>query len=256
MARASDIDSESGYSTSSSSEEEDKRSRRKNKNAGRNINGICLMANKPGVNYCVMAHSSKSKRSHSNSDSDSNSEVKVTDMTPAELAAEVLRLNDVLENQDRVLRECNRDRKSYKSQLADAKAEIDRLHNVVTVTDEKECDECVSHMSDVVTLRFKCAGLCDELDAVRKELEEVNARSDLLGACKTCPTLQSSLDDALSQVAALEKTMLHDKTAVTECSNCFNHVSINTEMKNAIRLLEDENMYVRTMLSWISAREP
>ena len=77
MACASDIDSESGYSSSSSSDEEDKRSRHKNKDTGRNINGICLMANKPGVNYCVMAHSSKSKNLRSHSDSDSD--VKVTE---------------------------------------------------------------------------------------------------------------------------------------------------------------------------------
>ena len=58
VARASDIDSDTEDSSSSSSDEEDKRSRRKNKDAGWNINGICLMANKPGINYCVMAYSS------------------------------------------------------------------------------------------------------------------------------------------------------------------------------------------------------
>ena len=94
------------------------------------------------------------------------------------------------------------------------------------------------------------------LDAARKELEKVIARPALLGACKTCPTLQSSLDDALLQVATLEKTIMHDKIVVPECSQCFIHVNINTEMKNAISVLEDENRYVRTILSWISAREP
>ena len=59
-----------------------------------------------------MAPSSKSKhsRSHSNSSSDSDSDIKVTDMSHSELAAEVLRLNDVLEHQDKILRDCNKDR--------------------------------------------------------------------------------------------------------------------------------------------------
>ena len=256
VARASDIDSDSGYSSSSSSEEGDTCSRHRNKDAGWNINRIYLMANKPGINYCVMTHNSKSKRSHSYSDSDSDSDAKVTDMTPEELAAEVLRLNGVLEHQDKVLKDCIRERKSYRSQLADAKAEIDRLHDVVNVTDEKECDDCDAHMSDVVSLRFKCAELRDKLDDARKELDEVNCRPALLGACKSCPALQSQLDDALSQIAALEKTVLHDKSTIPECSECFIHATSNIEMKNAICLLEDENRYARTMLSWISAREP
>ena len=172
MARASDIDSESGYSSSSSSEEKDKRSRRRNNDVGWNINAICLMANKPGVNYCVMAHNSKSKHSHSDSDSDFDSEIKVTDMSHAELAAEVLRLNGMLESQDRLLRDCNREWKSYKSQLADAKAEVDRLHDVVTMIDEKECDDCATHMSDVVEMRFKCASLRDRLDVSRRSLRK------------------------------------------------------------------------------------
>ena len=121
----------------------------------------------------------------------------------------------------------------------------------MVVTEEKECEECITHMSDVVTLRFKCAGLCDELEVARKELEEVNFRPSLLGACKSCPTLQSRLDDALVQIATLEKTILNDKTAIPECSKCHLHVTSNIEMKSAIKLLEDKNMYVPTMLSWL-----
>jgi hypothetical protein len=69
MARASDVDSSSAYSSLSSSSSEDEGDRCKNKKASKNLSGLSCFA---GDGFCGLACSSGSKKSHQ-SDSDSNS---------------------------------------------------------------------------------------------------------------------------------------------------------------------------------------
>jgi hypothetical protein len=113
VARASDIDSSSCYSSLSSSDEEE--NRHKGKRSSKNINGPCFAAQA----FCGMAHSTTSKKSNKD-DSDSDFEEEVNN-EPSFLIAENARLNDLLDNRDDVLRKTNKEKREYRSLLGKAK---------------------------------------------------------------------------------------------------------------------------------------
>lgn len=86
------------------------------------------------------------------------------------------------------------------------------------------------------------------------ELDEVNSKSTLLGACRSCPALQSAFAEKNSRLAILEKAFCNSSYA--ECALCpglIQQVEVfsATEIKN-----EEEIRYIRTMLSWVSCWEP
>ena len=109
-----------------------------------------------------------------------------------------------------------------------------------TISDVVECDECAVHMSSIASLQSKHALLVDELDLTRAALDK--SRPVLLGACKSCPALQTQLDDACAKVSALEKSVFIAKSKGLECTEC-------PELKLNLQKSEDENSYLRTVLS-------
>ena len=118
----------------------------------------------------------------------------------------------------------------------------------MTVTEETECDTCAIHMSSLVTLQNKYGTLLDEHD-------ELKARSVLLGACKSCSGLQSELAEKNAKISALEKAS-SDSTDVTRCALCESlELELESYMHDKMRS-EEENTYLRTILSWVSCSEP
>jgi hypothetical protein len=91
-----------------------------------------------------------------------------------------------LPSQDKLLRLVARERKVYKSKYESMHMELESAKAFVMVFDEIECDECALHMSNMTTLHTKYATLLDECD-------ELQSRSSLLGASKTCLGLQTDL---------------------------------------------------------------
>jgi hypothetical protein len=78
MVGATDVDTNSAYSTSSSSSSEDKGDRRKSKKASKNLSGLSCFARD---GFCTMVLSSGSKKS-TQSDSDAESDDEVCDELP------------------------------------------------------------------------------------------------------------------------------------------------------------------------------
>ena len=72
----------------------------------------------------------------------------------------------------------------------------------------------------------------------------------MISACDACPTLQSKLDDARAKIRVLEKS------SVPECKLCLAGVDELNELRAIQALTEEENEYLRTVLSWVSSREP
>jgi hypothetical protein len=64
--------------------------------------------------------------------------------------------------------------------------ELESAKSFVMVFNEIECDEFALHMSNITTLHTKYATLLDECD-------ELQSRSSLLCASKTCPGLKTGL---------------------------------------------------------------
>ncbi|KAK8448405.1 hypothetical protein SEVIR_7G001557v4 [Setaria viridis] len=237
IASLSDVNSDIDDHTDSSSSEEDN-DRKAKKKDGKNFNGFCFYSGKYRDGYCVMALNSK--KDDKESDSDTKTEVKPT---PEQLALEVEELNDCLINQDKLLKKAARERVELKPKLESALIDIDMLKSAPTVSDVVECDECAVHMASIASLQSKHALLVDELDLTRAALDEIKTRLILLGACKSCPALQTKFDDACARIKVLEKS------EVSVCTEC-------PEIRDALQHAKDENSYVHTVLSWVSSREP
>jgi hypothetical protein len=112
MVGASDVDSNSAYSTSSSSSSEDEGDRRKSRKSSKNLSGLSCFARD---GFCNMALSSGSKKS-TQSDSDSDSDNEVRDELPF-LRQENEQLGLLLDNRDDMLREAKKMWKELRASL-------------------------------------------------------------------------------------------------------------------------------------------
>ena len=140
------------------------------------------------------------------------------------------------------------DRKEYKGKLKIALKELEFDKSSVVVSDEFACDACAFYMSNLATLQTKYATLLDKL-------EEVKARPILLGACKSYLGLQSELAEKNAKILILEKAS-SDSTSVAKCALCERlELEIGSCRHDKMRT-EEENTYLRTILSWVSCSEP
>jgi hypothetical protein len=161
VAGASDIDSSSYYTSSSSSDEDE--NRHKGKRSSKNISGLCFAAQ----GFCGMAHSFASKKNNKD-DSGSDSEEEVNN-DPSFLIVENVKLNDLLDNLDDVLRKTNKEKREYRSLLGeakekvveleslldDARTQIDSLKSAPVVTNEPECTNCSTFLGEFTVLKDK-----------------------------------------------------------------------------------------------------
>jgi hypothetical protein len=260
VAGASDIDSSSCYSSSSSSDEEE--NRHKGKRSGKNINGLCFVAQ----GFCGMAHSTASKKR--NKDDSGSDSVEEVNNSPSFLIAENARLYDLLDNRDDVLRKTNEEKREYrsllgeakekvvelKSFLVDARAQIDSLKSAPVVTNEPECTDCSTFLGELVVLKEKYASKVEELDVLWIELDEMKSRSSLLGACTSCPVLHEKLDVSLVYARSLEAQL---KAPIpTIFSTCEINAVKNMELAHYVDRLQDKNDELRKLMGWLSGHEP
>jgi ElaB/YqjD/DUF883 family membrane-anchored ribosome-binding protein len=185
MVGVSDVNSSFAYSTSSSSSSEDEGDRRKGRKSSKNLSVLSYFARD---SFCTMALSSGSKKSnHSDSESDSDDEVR--DELPF-LHQENERLGLLLDNSDDMLREAKKMRKELRASLEDArtrvaeletqnlyaKLEIDSLKASRIVYDEVDCADCSVFPADLAVFKDKYASMCEELDVLRVEVDELKSR--------------------------------------------------------------------------------
>jgi len=256
MSDHDDSTTSNATSSDSSSSEEEVVVKQKKK-AVKNFNGICYFAaNRNSNGYCLMAKDSKNEKNDDNSYSENESEVRTYD----ELVLEVESLTYALNNRNKLIKDTKARHTQFKIDLENAAKEIELLKSVVSELDElkaaqsksvsSECSECTSHMLDLVALQSKCASLVEERDVALASLDELKASRVLLSACDACPTLQSKLDEARAKIREVEKS------SVPECKLCLARVDELNELRAIQALTEEENEYLRTVLSWVSSREP
>jgi regulator of replication initiation timing len=165
---------------------------------------------------------------------------------PSFLIAENARLNDLHDNRDDVLRMTNKEKREYRSLLGeakeklielesllyDARAQIDSFKFAPVVTNETECTDCSTFLSELTVLKEKCDSKVEELDVLRVELYEMKSRPSLLGACTSCPVLHEKLDVSLVYARSLEAQL---KAPIpTICSTCGINVVKNMELAHYV----------------------
>jgi hypothetical protein len=162
MVGASDVDSNSAYSTSSSSSSEDEGDRRKSRKSSKNLSGLSCF---PRDDFCTMALGSGNKKS-TQTDSDSDSDDEVRDELPF-LSQNNERLGSLLDNRDDMLREAKKMRNELRASLEDARTrvaeleiqvldsnlEIDSLKASPVVSDETDCANCAIFLADLALVR-------------------------------------------------------------------------------------------------------
>ena len=134
-------------------------------------------------------------------------------------------------------------------ELAKAKHELELVKDAPIVSDVLECDECPIFKSDLASLQSKFA-------TVVCELEELRSRPVLLGACKLCPTLRSELDEKNALIKSFGKTKVGESSPPIDCHVCPGLISDLDNLAVEKANLENENTYLRAILSWVSASEP
>jgi hypothetical protein len=78
----------------------------------------------------------------------------------------------------------------------------------------------------------------------------------LLGACTVCPGLQSELAERDARIALLEKASSVSAPAPAQCALCKGLQSALESYRHDNTRIEEENTYLRSILSWVSCSEP
>jgi hypothetical protein len=118
------------------------------------------------------------------------------------------------------------------TQNLDAKLEIDSLKASPVVSDDVECADCSTFLTDLALFKEKHASKCEELDVVRVDVAEFKSRSALLGACTSCPVMHAKIDDMHVYTASLEAKL--KEPIPTSCSTCEMHASENLELAHYV----------------------
>ena len=85
---------------------------------------------------------------------------------------------------------------------------------------------------------------------------EMKSRPVLLGACKLCPTLRLELKEKNALIKSFGKTKIVESSPPINCSVCPGLISDLDSLAVEKANLENENTYLRAILSWVSSSEP
>ena len=160
----------------------------------------------------------------------------------------------MVDDQYRKLKAAARERKRLRSELAFVLHALEFARAAPVITGDADCDTCTCLMADLAELKSKYVGKVDELDACTRALEEMKARPILLGACPVCPMLRKELEETRASLMTLEKSKATSPTA--DCDAYPALIEMSSELRVEKSKLEEENTYLRAILSWVSSREP
>jgi hypothetical protein len=184
------------------------------------------------------------KSSPNDSDSDSNVS---DDLSFKSLSSKVVRLENALCNQDKLLSNVFRENKKLNLELENSFAEIASLRSMHDDMSAQPCENCSMIMVNYADLWIMHTQVASQLKGAKLELKELKARSLLLGACLECPKFKLELDTGSLKVKELE-TKLLEKPSVSvtspPCEVCdtlkgklFHATKGNTELKQEVAYL-------------------
>jgi hypothetical protein len=222
-AALSDLDFSSDDSSNS---EEDERPKRKTGD----FTGLCLMG--------------KSSRHISDSDSDVSN-----DSSLEGLSLRVIKLENALCNQDKLLGKVFREKKKLNLELESASSEIASLQSVHDDMSAKPCDNCTMIMVNFADLWLIRSHVVSLLDCARLELRELKARSTLFGACTSCPLLRSDLEAAAVEIKDLKHKLDHSSRYTILSPPCEACVSLNGKLLHDTK----ENTELQQEVAYLTA---
>jgi hypothetical protein len=208
-AALSDLDFSSDDSSSS---EEDEKPKRKTVD----FTSLCLMG--------------KSSRHISDSDFDVSD-----DSSPESLSFRVVKLENALCNQDKLLCKIFRENKKLNLELEGAFSEIASLQSAPDDMSVKSCDNCNMIMVNYADMWLIHSHVASLLDGARLELRELKARSTLLGACTSYPLPISDLELAAVEIKDPKHKLDHSSSYTILSPPCEACVSLNGKFFHATK---------------------
>jgi hypothetical protein len=131
----------------------------------------------------------KSSRNNSDSDSDVSD-----DLSFNSLSSKVVKLENALCNQDKLLYKKFCENKKFNLELENSFIEIASLWSMHDDMSAKPCENSNIIMMNYADLWIVHTQVSSQLKGAKLELKELKARSLLLGACTSCPMLKSDLE--------------------------------------------------------------
>jgi hypothetical protein len=141
----------------------------------------------------------KSSRNIFDTDSDVSD-----DLSPDGISLRVVKLENALCNQDKLLCKVFRQNKKLNLEMENSFSEISSLWAVHDDMSAKPWDKCKMIMVNYADLQLVHSRVVSQLDGARLELRELKARSSLLGACTSCPLLRSNLEACAVEIKDLK----------------------------------------------------
>jgi hypothetical protein len=120
-------------------------------------------------------------------------------------------------NQDKLLCRVFHKNKKLNLELENSFSEIASLRSVHIDMSAKPCHNCKMIMVNYVDLWLVHTKVASQLDGAKLELKELKARSLLLGACTSCPSLKSDLEACAIEIKELRHKFDH--------SSCYSVLS-------------------------------
>jgi hypothetical protein len=116
---------------------------------------------------------------------------------------------------------------------------------------DKDCDFCLVVMEDLAKLRNMHAQVASQLESTICELDELKARSSLLGACLECPKFKVELDIRSLNVKKVETKLLeklHISVTSSPCEICVSLKGKLVHVTNENTMLVQDVAYLTSQL--------
>jgi hypothetical protein len=142
----------------------------------------------------------------------------------------VIKLENVLFNQDKLFCKFFCENKKLNLELENACSKISTLQSVHDDMSAKSCDNYKMIMVNYVDLWLVHSHIASLLDGARLELRELKAHSTLLGVCTTCPWLRSDLGAATVEIKDLKHKIDHSSRYTILSPPCEAWVSLKGKL--------------------------
>jgi hypothetical protein len=169
------------------------------------------------------------------------------DLSFESLSSKVVELENALCSQNKLLCKVFCENKKLNLELENSFAKISSLWSMHDDMSAKPCENCNMIMVNYADLWIVHTQVASQLKGAKLELNELKARSLLLGACLECPKLKLELDVRSLMVKELETKLLEKpRISVTSppCEVCdtlkrklFHATKENTELKQEVAYL-------------------
>jgi hypothetical protein len=169
------------------------------------------------------------------------------DLSFESLSLKVVKLENALCNQDKLLYRVFCENKKLNLELENSFFEIASLRSMHNDMSAKPCKNCKMIMVNYADLWIVHTQVTSQLKGVKLELRDRKAHSLLLGACTSCPMLRSDLEACAVEIKDLKRQIDHSSrysVLSPPCVMCGSHkgklfhaTKENTELKQEVAYL-------------------